>query len=215
MKAAVFHPAFLCMFRLFMSLLASSSSVRHWMLVYRRHIRKLDQFHMRRLRHQIAHIKWQDKVPNTEVLQRCQITGIAAFYYKCTSPMDRTCHTDGQQSSAQDDNVRPIAARRALTRWSRWTLTRLSLRVWRKTGCHGAHYVPSLFQGEPCPYYLEQGKTSQYRPDQHIHLHIPVRRVWTDLRLQDRLILPQAHTSVSTDLLWRQLNHSSLLTEIY
>jgi len=28
---------------------------------------------------QIAHIKWQDKIPNTEVLQRCQITGIEAF----------------------------------------------------------------------------------------------------------------------------------------
>ena len=48
-----------------------------WTL-YRRHIRKLDQFHMRCLR-QIAHIKWQDKIPNTEVLQRCHITGIEAF----------------------------------------------------------------------------------------------------------------------------------------
>ena len=45
-----------------------------WTL-YRRHIRKRDQFHMRCLR-QIAHIKWQDKIPNTEVLQRCQITSI-------------------------------------------------------------------------------------------------------------------------------------------
>ena len=33
---------------------------------------------MRCLR-QIAHIKWQDRIPNTEVLQRCQITGIEAF----------------------------------------------------------------------------------------------------------------------------------------
>jgi len=49
----------------------------HWML-YCRHIRKIDQFHMRCLQ-QIAHIKWQDKIPNTEVLQRCQITGIEAF----------------------------------------------------------------------------------------------------------------------------------------
>jgi len=48
-----------------------------WTL-YRRHIKKLHQFHMRCLR-QIAHVKWQDKIPNTEVLQRCQITGIEAL----------------------------------------------------------------------------------------------------------------------------------------
>ena len=28
---------------------------------------------------QIAHIKWKDKIPNTEVLQRCQITGTEAL----------------------------------------------------------------------------------------------------------------------------------------
>ena len=38
---------------------------------YRRHIRRLDQFHMRSLR-RIANIKWQD----TEVLQRCAQNGI-------------------------------------------------------------------------------------------------------------------------------------------
>ena len=32
--------------------------------VYRRHIKKLDQFHMRCLR-TIVHIKWQEHVPNT------------------------------------------------------------------------------------------------------------------------------------------------------
>ena len=42
---------------------------------YRRHIRRLDQFHMRCLR-RIANIKWQDMIPNTEVLQRCAQTGI-------------------------------------------------------------------------------------------------------------------------------------------
>ena len=48
-----------------------------WTL-YRRHIRKLDQYHMRCLR-SIAGIMWQDKVPNTEVLDRCQISGIEAI----------------------------------------------------------------------------------------------------------------------------------------
>ena len=42
---------------------------------YRRHIRRLDQFHMRCLR-RIANIKWQDTIPNTEVLQRCAQNGI-------------------------------------------------------------------------------------------------------------------------------------------
>ena len=48
-----------------------------WVL-YRRHVAKLDQFHMRCLR-RIAHVKWQDMVPNTEVLDRCNISGIEAF----------------------------------------------------------------------------------------------------------------------------------------
>ena len=42
---------------------------------YRRHIQRLDQFHMRCLR-RIANIKWQDMIPNTEVLQRCVQNGI-------------------------------------------------------------------------------------------------------------------------------------------
>jgi len=40
-------------------------------VVYRRHLRKLEQF-LRRL----AHIRWQEKKSNTEVLQICNITGI-------------------------------------------------------------------------------------------------------------------------------------------
>ena len=42
---------------------------------YRRHIRRLDQFHMRCLL-QIAGIKWQDMVPNTGVLEQCGTCGI-------------------------------------------------------------------------------------------------------------------------------------------
>ena len=42
------------------------------------HIVKLDQFHMRCLR-RIATVRWQDKKPNTEVLQICGISGIEAF----------------------------------------------------------------------------------------------------------------------------------------
>ena len=42
---------------------------------YRRHIRRLDQFHMR-CRRRIANIKWQYMIPNTDVLQRYAHTGI-------------------------------------------------------------------------------------------------------------------------------------------
>ena len=50
-----------------------------WVL-YRRHVAKLDQFHMSRLR-RIANVKWQDRIPNTddEVLDICNISGIEAF----------------------------------------------------------------------------------------------------------------------------------------
>ena len=48
-----------------------------WVL-YSRHVVKLEQFHMQCLR-RIAHVKWQDKIPNTEVLETCHITGIEAF----------------------------------------------------------------------------------------------------------------------------------------
>ena len=56
--------------------------------LYRRHMRKLEQFHMRCLR-RIAHVRWQDKRPNTEVLQMCNISGIEALLiaaqFRCTS----------------------------------------------------------------------------------------------------------------------------------
>jgi len=48
-----------------------------WVL-YRRSVRRLDEFHMRCPR-KIAGIKWQDRVPNTKVLRLCGITGIEAF----------------------------------------------------------------------------------------------------------------------------------------
>jgi len=45
---------------------------------YRRHTRSLDQFHLKCLR-RIARIKWQDRIPNREVLSRCGISGIEAL----------------------------------------------------------------------------------------------------------------------------------------
>ena len=45
---------------------------------YRKHIRALDSFHHRHLRF-ILRVKWQDMIPNTEILSRCGMTGIEAF----------------------------------------------------------------------------------------------------------------------------------------
>jgi len=48
-----------------------------WTL-HRRHIQQLDRFHLRCLRH-IAHIQWQSRTQNTDVLEKCKTTGIEAF----------------------------------------------------------------------------------------------------------------------------------------
>jgi len=45
---------------------------------YRHHIQKLDQFHLQCLR-KIAHIRWQQHVPNTTVLRICNISGLEAL----------------------------------------------------------------------------------------------------------------------------------------
>jgi len=47
-------------------------------VMYRRSVRRLDEFHMRCLC-KIAGIKRQDREPNTELLRLCDISGIEAF----------------------------------------------------------------------------------------------------------------------------------------
>ena len=47
-------------------------------VMYRRSVRRLDEFHVQYLR-KIAGIKWHHRVPNTEVLRLCGISGIEAF----------------------------------------------------------------------------------------------------------------------------------------
>ncbi|XP_024052555.2 uncharacterized protein LOC112104472, partial [Terrapene carolina triunguis] len=51
-----------------------------WTL-YRRHIKQFEAFHMRCLRN-IMKIRWQDKVPNLEVLERAQMTSIEMMIMK-------------------------------------------------------------------------------------------------------------------------------------
>ena len=45
---------------------------------YRRHIKKLDQFHLRCLR-KVLRVSWKDHVPNQEILHRAELTGIEAM----------------------------------------------------------------------------------------------------------------------------------------
>ena len=45
---------------------------------YRRHIKKLDQFHLRCLR-KVLCVSWKDHVPNQEILRRAELTGIEAM----------------------------------------------------------------------------------------------------------------------------------------
>ena len=50
--------------------------------VYRRHARKLQQCHTTSLR-RILNIRWQDKVPDTEVLERANLPSIYTLLKKC------------------------------------------------------------------------------------------------------------------------------------
>ena len=45
---------------------------------YRRHIKKLDQFHLHCLR-KVLRVSWKDHVPNQEILRRAELTGIEAM----------------------------------------------------------------------------------------------------------------------------------------
>jgi len=63
-----------------------------WVL-YRRSVRKI---------HRIAGIKWQDRVPNTEVLHLCGITGIEAFILQAV-PLGRPRSPHARQSHSKAD----------------------------------------------------------------------------------------------------------------
>ena len=63
---------------------------------YRRQIKTLDAFHLRKLR-SICNISWKDKITNHEVLSRCKISGIEAFLQK--SLLRWTGHTIRMENS--------------------------------------------------------------------------------------------------------------------
>jgi hypothetical protein len=55
-------------------------SAESW-TTYRRHERKLNRFHLNSLR-KIFHIRWQDKVPDTEVLEKAKLPSIPTVLKK-------------------------------------------------------------------------------------------------------------------------------------
>ena len=65
---------------------------------YRRHIKKLDQFHLRCLR-KVLRVSWKDHVPNQEILRRAELTGIEGHVEPGTASLVRTCHSHGRQQT--------------------------------------------------------------------------------------------------------------------
>ena len=61
---------------------------------YRRHVKKLDQFHLRCLR-KICDISWKGRIPNTTLLELCEIEGIEALLHQGPTPMGWTSYSHG------------------------------------------------------------------------------------------------------------------------
>ena len=63
---------------------------------YRRHTKKLDQFHLRCLR-KVLRVSWKDHVPNQEILRWAELTGIEAMLNQ--AQLRWTCHSHGRQQT--------------------------------------------------------------------------------------------------------------------
>ena len=80
---------------------------------YRRRIKKLDNFHMKRLR-RILNLQWQDRIPNTEILNRCKITGVEVMIMQNSyvgADTSTECRTVAYRSSYCTDNWQTVLAR--------------------------------------------------------------------------------------------------------
>ena len=66
-------------------------------ITYSRHEKKLDSFHLRCL-HRILRIRWQDKVPNTEVLERANVNSMPAII--CERRMCWLGHVRGTKAAS-------------------------------------------------------------------------------------------------------------------
>ena len=65
---------------------------------YRRHERQINHFHLRCLR-SILHIRWQDKVPDTDVLEQADISNAITMIHKAQLRLEgHVCRTTASQS---------------------------------------------------------------------------------------------------------------------
>ena len=67
---------------------------------YFRHVKKLDQFHLRCLR-KICGIPWKDRIPNTTVLERCETEGIEALLIKGPTLIGWTSYSHGGKQNTK------------------------------------------------------------------------------------------------------------------
>ena len=93
-----------------------------WVL-YRRSVRRLDEFHVRCLR-KIAGIKWQDRVLNTEVLCLCGSSGIEAFLLAAQLRWvgQWTCRPHGGRLDSETGLLWTPVVRQTLSVWSYYVL---------------------------------------------------------------------------------------------
>ena len=173
---------------------------------YCRHIRRLDQFHMRSLR-RIANIKWQDMISNTEVLQRCAQNGIehhikraqlrwsghlvrmaddripkAVFY----GELDAGKRTRGGQRKRYKDVLKATLKSCGVPH-NTWESTAMDRALWRRT-CHvGLHEFEKKAVRRP---EREETKTEGY-PAIIKHCHLCVSCLRT---IMCRSVQPQPYT---------------------
>ena len=77
--------------------------------VYSRHLQRLQSFHLRCLR-QILKVKWQDRVSNTEILQRAKSCILMEAQLRCYLAIKLACQiTSFQRESSSESSTQGVA----------------------------------------------------------------------------------------------------------
>ena len=87
--------------------------------VYQRHAKRLNHFHTSCLR-KLLKIKWQDRIPDTEVLKRAGMQSIHTVYSSeiGTVKMDRPCYQNAWWTFAKENLLWRTSSRKTLPWWS-------------------------------------------------------------------------------------------------
>ena len=88
--------------------------------VYQRHAKKLNHFHISCLR-KLLKIRWQDKIPDTEVLKKAKMQSVHTLLK--LAQLRWTGHVT-RMAAAKESSLWRTARRKALTRWPKETLQR-------------------------------------------------------------------------------------------